>query len=77
MNTYTALIYREGELYVAECPEIGSVSQGKSIEQAIANLRIATELYLEETIRILQGMGFIWTRTISLLICGVVNCDVR
>lgn len=49
MNTYTALIYREGELYVAECPEIGSVSQGKSIEQAVENLRIATELYLEET----------------------------
>ncbi len=49
MNTYTALIYREGELYVAECPEIGSVSQGKTIEQAVENLRIATELYLEET----------------------------
>ena len=49
MNTYTALIYREGELFVAECPKVGSVSQGRTIEQAIENLRIATELYLEET----------------------------
>jgi len=33
---------------VAECPEVGTVSQGKTIEDAIANLKEATELYLEE-----------------------------
>ena len=48
MNTYTAVIWREDSLYVAECPEIGSISQGTTIEEAIENLRIATELYLEE-----------------------------
>jgi predicted RNase H-like HicB family nuclease len=35
-------------LYVAECPEVGTVSQGETIEEAIANLREATELYLKE-----------------------------
>ncbi len=35
-------------LYVAECPEVGTVSQGYTIEEAIANLKEATELYLEE-----------------------------
>jgi predicted RNase H-like HicB family nuclease len=47
-RTFTAVIHREGDLYVADCPEIGTVSQGKSIEDAIANLQEATELYLEE-----------------------------
>jgi predicted RNase H-like HicB family nuclease len=35
-------------LYVAECPEVGTVSQGYTIEEAISNLKEATELYLEE-----------------------------
>jgi predicted RNase H-like HicB family nuclease len=45
---FTAIIHREEELYVAECPEVGTVSQGETIEQAINNLKEATELYLEE-----------------------------
>ena len=61
MNTFTAMIYREGELYVAECPEVGSVSQGETIEQAIENLRTATELYLEETQSKPKGHALITT----------------
>ena len=48
MQTLTAIVHREEEWYVAECPEVGTASQGKSIEEAIANLREATALYLEE-----------------------------
>jgi predicted RNase H-like HicB family nuclease len=47
-KTFTAILHREGDLYVAECPEIGTVSQGPSLEEAIANLKEATELFLEE-----------------------------
>ena len=47
-KTFTAVIHREEELYVAQCPEVGTVSQGESVEEAIANLKEATELYLEE-----------------------------
>jgi predicted RNase H-like HicB family nuclease len=47
-KTFTAILHFEEELYVAECPEIGTISQGKTIEEAIANLKEATELYLEE-----------------------------
>ena len=46
--TLTAVLHQEGDLYVAECPEVGTVSQGHTIEEAIANLKEATELYLEE-----------------------------
>lgn len=46
--TFTAVMHKEGQFYVAECPEVGTVSQGSSIEEALANLKQATELYLEE-----------------------------
>ena len=47
-RTFTAVLHAEEDLYVAECPEVGTVSQGYAIEEAIANLKEATELYLEE-----------------------------
>ena len=46
--TLTAIIHREEDLYVAECPEVGTISQGPTIEEAIQSLKEATELYLEE-----------------------------
>lgn len=48
MSTLTAVVHKEDELYVAECPEVGTASQGKTIEEAVKNLQEATELYLEE-----------------------------
>ena len=48
MQTFTAVIHKEEDMYVAECPEVGTVSQGESIEVAINNLKEATELYLDE-----------------------------
>ena len=47
-RTFTAVIHKEADWYVADCPEVGTVSQGKTIEEALANLTEATELYLEE-----------------------------
>jgi len=34
--------------FTALNPETGTTSQGESVEEAVANLREATELYLEE-----------------------------
>ena len=47
-NIFSAVIYQEQDLYVAECPEGGTVSQGTNVEEAITNLRETTSLYLEE-----------------------------
>ena len=47
-RTFTAVLHLEDDLYVAECPEVGTVSQGKTVEEAVANLKEATEVYLEE-----------------------------
>jgi len=43
----TAIIEREGDGYVALCPELDIASQGDSIEQARENLREALELFFE------------------------------
>ncbi len=46
--TFTAVVYQEEDVYVAECLEVGTASQGETIEEALVNLKEATELYLEE-----------------------------
>ena len=47
-KTFIAIVHQEDDLFVADCPEVGTVSQGKTIDEAIANLKEATELHLEE-----------------------------
>lgn len=67
-HAFTAVIHQEDGLYVAERPELGAVSQGTSIDDAIADLKEATELYIEEmsdagaeTSLIVQGRQLIAT----------------
>jgi predicted RNase H-like HicB family nuclease len=48
MTQVSAIITKEEDMYIAKCPEVGTVSQGTTIEEAIENLTEATELYLEE-----------------------------
>ena len=44
----TAIIHKEDEWFVSECQDVGTVSQGKTIEEAITKLQEATDVYLEE-----------------------------
>ncbi|MBC5794543.1 type II toxin-antitoxin system HicB family antitoxin [Sphaerospermopsis sp. LEGE 00249] len=44
---FTAIIEREGNGYVALCPELDIASQGNSIEEARNNLLEALELFFE------------------------------
>jgi len=46
-RSFTAILEREDDLYVALCPELDVASQGASVEEATANLREAVELFLE------------------------------
>jgi predicted RNase H-like HicB family nuclease len=43
----TAIIEREGEGYVALCPELDIASQGDTVSQARSNLQEALELFFE------------------------------
>jgi predicted RNase H-like HicB family nuclease len=60
-QTLTAVIHKEADWFVADCPEIGTVSQGKTLEEAVANLKEATELYIEETNAQTTGRSVITT----------------
>ena len=44
----SAVVRKEGRLYVALCPEFDVASQGKSYEKALENLKEALALYLED-----------------------------
>jgi predicted RNase H-like HicB family nuclease len=48
MSTFTAVLHKEDDRYVAECSGVGTFSQGSSVEEAVSNLKEATELYLEK-----------------------------
>ncbi len=48
MKTLAAVIQKEEDMFVVKCPEVGTVSQGYTVEEALANLKEATELYLDE-----------------------------
>jgi len=44
----SAVVHREGTWFVGWCPELDIASQGRSVEEALANLREALELRLED-----------------------------
>lgn len=63
-RSYTAILEKEDDLYVALCPELDVASQGATVEEATANLKEAVELFCEaadsqEIKRRLRGEVFI------------------
>lgn len=44
----TAVMTKENGWFIATNPETGTTTQGQTFEEALENLREATELYLEE-----------------------------
>jgi predicted RNase H-like HicB family nuclease len=62
LRQVTAIIEREGDGYVALCPEVDVASQGDTIESARNNLQEAVELFLRLRTR-LKSSG-----------AGIPNC---
>jgi predicted RNase H-like HicB family nuclease len=48
----TAAVTKDGEWYVARCLEVEITSQGKTMEEALANLQQALELFFEDEMNI-------------------------
>lgn len=48
MIELTASIWKEEDMFVAKCVELGVTTQGRTKEEAVANLKEAIELYLED-----------------------------
>lgn len=47
MERFVTVLKRDGDLFVAVCPELDIASEGTTEEEARANLREAVELFLE------------------------------
>ena len=47
-RTLTAAVHPEDDWYVAQCLEVDVASQGTTVDEALANLREAVTLYLDE-----------------------------
>jgi len=45
---FTAAVTHESDWQVARCLEVEVASQGRTVEEALANLREALELYFED-----------------------------
>ncbi len=43
------LTWKEGDVFVADCPPVRIASQGDTEEEALNNLKEAIELYFEDT----------------------------
>jgi len=46
---FSAVVWSEGKWFVAQCLEVDVASQGRTKEEALANLREALELFSEKT----------------------------
>ena len=46
-QTFSATVWREGEWHIAQCLEVDVASQGRTEEEALANLSEAIALHLE------------------------------
>ncbi len=48
LQKFSAIVHKEDDWSVSWCPDIDIASQGKTVEEAVANLKEAVELYLED-----------------------------
>lgn len=48
MFTFSAMVQKENDLYVSSCLELDISSQGKTIEEAVSNLKEAVEHHIEK-----------------------------
>lgn len=64
--TLTAVLIADPEGgYVAQNPETGTTTQGETVAEALANLKEATELYLEEFPLVRAGQTLMTTFEVS------------
>jgi len=47
VRKFTAIIEKDGQWYVAHCPELDIASQGKSVKEARKNLKDAIALFFQ------------------------------
>ena len=63
---YNVIIQKEDDWYVAKCIDNNVASQGKSIEEALKNLKEAIELYYEDEEPVIPKQLLVTTLEVSI-----------
>lgn len=56
-DTVHAVVSRSGEYFVAECLEIAVVTQGRTLDETLANLKEAIALHLDGEVPAVLGLS--------------------
>ena len=63
---YNVIIQKEENWYVAKCLDNNVASQGKTIEEAMSNLKEALELYLQDDNTVIPKEIFVTTLEVAI-----------
>lgn len=63
---YNVIVQKEEEWYVAKCIDNSIASQGKSIEEALNNLKEAIELYYQDEKPIMPKQVLVTTLEVTI-----------
>lgn len=71
---YNVIIQKEENWYVAKCLDNNVASQGKTIEEAIKNLKEALELYYQNEEPIIPKEVLITTVEVTIWVLNIQYC---
>ncbi len=71
---YNVVIQKEEEWYVAKCLDNSVASQGKTIEEALNNLKEAIELYNESEEVVKPKEIFVTTLEVAIWVLNIQYC---
>ena len=71
---YNVIIQKEENWYVAKCLDNNIASQGKTIEEAMANLKEALELYMQNEEPVKPKEIYITTLEVAVWVQNIQYC---
>lgn len=71
---YNVIVQKEENWYVAKCIDNSVASQGKTIEEAINNLKEALELYYEDNEPVIPKEVYITTVEVTIWVLNTQYC---
>ena len=74
---YNVVIQKEEEWYIAKCLDNSVASQGRTIEEAIQNLKEALELYYESEEPILPKEILVTTVEVTVWVQNIQYCHQK
>ena len=74
---YNVIIQKEEKWYVAKCLDNNIASQGKTIEEAMANLKEALELYMQDEEPVKPKEIFVTTLEVAVWVLNIRYCHPK